>query len=229
MKMLGIIGGAGPMASCQLYKLIIEECQKNYKCKTDQDFPNMTILNYPFANMLTSGATIKNHLFLEKQLKSCIDQLINQKMDIITIACNTLHVFLPKITIPSSSKIIHITQEVSKFAEETNLKKILILATPTTIKYNLYKNSNIKFLHPNEKEQIIINKIISNILAGKITIKDRNLLKNIIKNYDIDGIILGCTELTLLNEKYSINIDSSFKILDSLKILAKAIVKEYFN
>jgi aspartate/glutamate racemase len=47
-KKIGIIGGAGPMASRLLYKKIIQECQQNYGCKDDADFSRNYSYQFPF-------------------------------------------------------------------------------------------------------------------------------------------------------------------------------------
>lgn len=225
MKTIGIIGGAGPMASCHLYKLIIQECQQLYGCIADADFPRMIIINYPFVDMLTVDAGTANRILLIKQLQECIDQLASQGAQVIAIACNTLHTFLPDITIPASCKLVHIAQTTLDYAHQIGCQKLLILATATTIEQRLYATPTIACVTPTAKDQDSIDQIITDILAGKITRKNSQKLSAVIKKYFINGIVLGCTELTLLNKQILSKNNRAIVIFDTLQILAQQVIK----
>ena len=47
-KTIGIVGGAGPIASSFLYSTILEICQKQYKANDYSDFPEIILVSYPF-------------------------------------------------------------------------------------------------------------------------------------------------------------------------------------
>ena len=86
---------------------------------------------------------------------------------------------------------------------------------------------SIECIVPDDNEKNIIHNIIfPNLENGMIIEKDKSILKDlcnkIIKEKNIDGIILGCTELPLiLNEN-----DFSICVLDTMEIHIKSILEK---
>lgn len=234
-KKIGIIGGAGPMASCQLYKEIINECQQTYNCTNDNDFPEIIIINYPFSNMLYEyQETDRKQLTTE--LQACFDKLAKGKVDIAAIACNTLHAFLDDVII-SVPKFVHIVRATITYAQTLNLNRLFILGTETTIQANLYKQGMTTCITPTPEDNVIVNAIIQNILKGNITKSDAVQLESLVSAYfqktPFDAVVLGCTELPLLNTVFPLNITDihrgTLPVLDTIKILAKTLVKKAFT
>lgn len=229
---IGIIGGAGPMASCKLYEKIIKICQKNYNCKDDKDFPEIHIISYPFSDMLTVSDCKINQNNLICELQMCFNNFLNNDINITAIACNTLHTLVSK-GIKTTSNFIHIADATLAHAQDKGCKKLLILGSQTTLNFKLYVSQSIECITPDLNEQIIINNVIDNILAGNITLSDSELLKNIIRSYaltnDVDGVILGCTELPLLDEEYPLivyNLEKKVLVFDTIEILAHELIKK---
>ena len=224
-RSIGIIGGAGPMASCQLYQLIINKCQDTYGSVQDADFPEINIISYPFAEMLTPSKATKNRTVLIKQLQSCFDRLAQQEAQITAIACNTLHAFLGAVNIPQTCTFVHIAQATHERTQKLAVKNPLLLGTGTTTTSKIYSD----FLTPNQNDQENIDRVITNIMGGHLYIADAQKLSKIINNYSVDGIVLGCTELPLLHAKYPEVIGSCHVVLDTLDILAQKLVHQSFN
>ncbi len=233
---IGIVSGAGPMAGCKLYEKIIKICQKKYNCKDDKDFPEIVIISYPFSDMLTVSDRTINGKKLHNELQQCFDRFSSGNIQISAIACNTLHTLLPD-GIKPTLRFAHIAENTYAFAKENKLKKLLILGTQTTLGLNLYSYSSIESIIPSFADQVTINNIINNILEGNTLLSDAQQLREIIasyaKSHDIDGVILGCTELPLLHEAHSLEVlcDQTKKIhvLDTLEILANELVKRSFK
>jgi aspartate racemase len=163
-----------------------------------------------------------------KQLQYCFDFLAYWGADIIVIACNTLHTLLEYITISSSSTIIHLAHVTLQAAVLKKLKRVLILATSTTVLLGLYQNQEyvyqeklLECLVPHACDQNLIDDIIAHILMGSLDNNYSIQLGNIIARYPVDGVILGCTELPLLCTQWPLHIKNSPVILDSLYIAAQ--------
>ena len=112
---MGIIGGAGPMAGALLFNKIIKICQQRYACASDADFPFISLVNYPFADMLT---TEKNHAILSRQLDEVFRSFTDNRISICAIACNTLHTYLPPI--PKELHLVHMIKETARVVSEKN-------------------------------------------------------------------------------------------------------------
>ena len=233
-KTIGIIGGADPAASCLLYKKIIDCCLSRNDCHHGEDFPEMVIINYPFARLDDLTDAKKNKVQLDTQLQYCIDKLAQYHVSFFAIACNTLHTFLSGKNLHGTN-IVHIAQETLKAAQLNSSSKLLILATQTTIKKELYKQESIEVFAPNEQEQLLVNQIIDKVEQNKFLEEDAKnliaLINTIRKRTAIDGIVLGCTELSVLHEaypQYFTKKNLELTVFDTTAILAQSIVNKAF-
>lgn len=46
-KIIGILGGMGSESTALFYQKIIQQCQKQYGAKLDEDYPEIFIYNLP--------------------------------------------------------------------------------------------------------------------------------------------------------------------------------------
>lgn len=224
MKKIGIIGGAGPMASCQLYRLLIEEFQQVYGSVNDADFPEIVIVSYPFADMLSVQSREDNRRLLINQLQACFDQLVACNVDIIAIACNTLHTLLSDIVLPAV-ECIDISKVAMAYAERQELSRLLVLATSTTIGLRLYDSSSLECLVPTAQEQRKVDQVIKAVLAGNLSAENVLCLQSIIDCYQVNGVVLGCTELPLLFDTIPSQQKKQLVVLDTLKLLASELAR----
>ena len=212
---IGIIGGAGAMSSALLYRRLIEICQ-SYGCKKDSDFPEIFLTSVPFADMLSEDAD--DEIVLSQLETTITDLLVHNEAKVIGIACNTLHKYLE----PGKwEMVINLPEAVKSYvANHEGFKRPLVLASKTSIKCNLYSRMNAIY-----SDQ---SKVIDSILEGNVTEKELEAVNKSIatitaEHPEVDGIIIGCTDLSLLAEKY--NVDSlNLPVVDSLDVLAHALL-----
>jgi aspartate racemase len=78
-----------------------------------------------------------------------------------------------------------------------------------------FKNIGIEVITPSQNERGIINDIIFKELSiGEFNMVSKEILLNIIRNYKVDAVILGCTELPLI-----INSDDlDLGVLDTIEL-----------
>lgn len=220
MKKIGIIAGAGPEAGASLFMQIIRLYQaQGYK--QDCDFPYITLLNIPFAPMLTLHEIEIHKEVLRQQLQEAFDTL--NKADVIAIACNTLHTLLKAIKVPDK-QFINIVKVTKHALQQQNVTKALFLGTNTSVSLDLYKEA-CDLVYPTDEEQKVIDAIIIDILNNNYS--GSAALTHIVtacreREY-FQGVILGCTELPLLHNREPIKVDTIF--FDTLHILAQALVQ----
>ena len=218
MKAIGILGGMGPEATVELYLRLVQAFQAR-GAVYDKDFPSIYIYNLPSPDVAEKENDI---------LKLLIDSLRKlQKMgsEIIAVPCNTVTCIIDKnVNIPG---FVSIVKETVRKVKECEYKKVGLLCTKLTLKTGVYqsllRNEGIDFVLPTKSEREEITNIILNILAGKKLPTDKLILEKIairmIKE-GADAIVLGCTELPLLFK------NSSIRTIDTIQILAEAIVRE---
>ena len=112
-------------------------------------------------------------------------------------------------------------------------RKVGVLATPTTIKYDLYGKAlcknKIGVFYSGDGTQKLHESIIRKLVAGEKVISDvQKIVRSteiFIKENNLDGIILGCTELPLVFPKKKFD----GRMIDSMDILADKLLERYYN
>lgn len=217
MKKVGIIGGAGPLASALFYQTFIQESYLQVR-----QVPEILLINYPFTRGLTLAERQTNKTVLEDELSYCIKVLEKHQIEIGVIACNTLHQYLQRIP-KTSIAFISLPQIVMEEALANGHKRLLLLGTQNTCRSELYQRTGITMLYPPPSEQNIVDEVIDHVLAGQVDLRDSILLSQMLERLTLsmhfDGVILGCTDLPVLQHYFPMH--SLKPIYDSIKIPAK--------
>jgi aspartate racemase len=225
MKKIGIIGGAGPEAGILLFKNIISLYQQQGSWQ-DNEFPLIHLLNYPFSSMLDVGDAKFNQQRIVGQLQSTINVLEKIPVDIIAIACNTLHTFIP-LTYFQRAQLVNMVECTLNNIKSFNIKKVLFLGTSTSVSARLYKDPDIDIIYLSNDKQDLILECIIRVLKNRHSSYDALILSQIINDYrennEFGGVILGCTELSIIHQMYPIQ--TMLKVFDTLQILALYLVR----
>lgn len=224
---IGIIGGMGPEASRYFYGLIIKYAQEIYHIGKNENFPEIYLASIPVPDFINSA---KNRNKALEMLQEKIIAMNSLPVTFYCLACNTAHLLLADLQKETDKPFISLLDELPKYLQKRKIKKVGLLATPTTIKSGLYvKELNqvgIKIIAPNEKDIPVLGKIIKDTIAGK------NLEENGIKIQKIaasllqtgaDAIVESCTEIPLIFPKQHL-----VPVFDALEILAQAVLKKYY-
>ena len=217
---VGVLGGLGPMASVYFYDMVVNMTD----AKTDQEHVDMIITNRATTPDRTAFIVGSSDEDPSNILIDDAKKLEKYGVDFIVMTCNTAHYFYEKIARSVNLPLVNIVEETIKYAKATNHKKLGILATTGNIKTSLYQNMcekyDMKYLTLDENRQSKVMEIIyDDIKSGKPADMDKfNSIVDYLKENDCDGVILGCTELSIL--KNDNELDGNFYI-DSLEVLAR--------
>ena len=225
MKKIGIIGGMSYESSIHYYERINDGVNKKLGGLTCAE---MLIYNVNFApireKMLKNDwEGIKNSLIpIAKTLEIA-------GVDAIAIATNTIHKIADDIEKEISIPLIQIADCVSKNCIKDKKQKIGLLGTKYTMEENFLKDrlkkNGLEIVIPKSKEEVEeINRIIFDELCkGKIKEASKNYyidcINQMIKEDNIEGVILGCTEIQMLIKDKDIDIpvyDTTQAHIDSL-------------
>lgn len=150
--------------------------------------------------------------------------------DFIVLCTNTMHKVADKIEQGTQIPLLHIADATGECIAKSGIKKIGLLGTAFTMEQSFYKDRLInKFgldvLTPNSEDRKIIHNIIYNELClGNINISSKKEYQRIMASLveqGAEGIILGCTEITLLVGKDDTTVD----IFDTTAIHAEKSVE----
>ena len=225
---IGVLGGMGTYATIHLF----QQYANIFPAEKEWERPRIII-----DNRCTMPSRVRAFLYNEKteqlvnEMAESMQNLINAGCTRILLACNTSHLFLPKIyeTVPKlETKVVHIIYSCVKAIADDGIKEIYLLGSEGTIDSNIYqealKKIGVKCICPEKEEYSMIRECIEAVKQNKYSDKIRELFINLVNRYD--SCILGCTELPILYEKYKDDVDCTF-VYDPLWIGLMKIKRQY--
>lgn len=223
---IGILGGMGTYATINLFRQYAEIFEAN----KEWDRPRIII-----DNRCTMPSRVRAFLYKEnvdeliKQMSESIRNLINMGGDNVKIilACNTSHLFLPRIYElgpEAKNKIVDLISNSVNQIQLDNVNKIYILGSEGTIESGVYnkefEKKGIECQVPEQKEYIMLRDCIEAVKQNKYSDDIENKFIELMSKGDT--ILLGCTELPILYQMYKEKIKNK-KIYDPVLIVLKKI------
>ena len=221
-KVLGVLGGMGPLATQLFYKKVIEKTAAS----CDQEHLDMIVLSHATmpdrTKALLGGRTEELFQLLLKDART----LETTGAGVMAIPCNTSHVLADRLQENLSIPIVNMVRETAKHIgasiQEKDVK-IGVLATDGTINTGLYQQElekeGITPIVPCEKTQKLVMKIIYDGIknGGSINYSDFLSIQEELYRENCKAAILACTELSCFKEIYQL---SSYYI-DAMDILTE--------
>ncbi|WP_128331419.1 aspartate/glutamate racemase family protein [Apibacter sp. HY039] len=211
MKTIGLIGGMSWESTAEYYKIINQEIKE-----LAGGFHSAQIVLYSVDFDVIEKFQSENKWDEAGNFLCQVAQNLERAgADFIIIATNTMHKVFSQIQKSVSVPLIHIAEPVLAQLKELNLNKLLLLGTKYTMEQTFYKEEYIKnginIVIPWQEEIDLVNDIIYNELClGKFLHSSESMLINIInkavEQENIQGVILGCTELELLLQQDQIQL-----------------------
>lgn len=203
---IGMIGGIGPESTVDYYQRLIKLYQKSISF---DDYPEIIINSINMTAMLELVAE-KSWDALTDMLVQELNSLYKAGVKLAFIGSNTPHIVFQQVMKESPLALVSIVEAARVEAEKLGLKKLGLLGTQFTMQSSFYQSdfgqSGIEVVVPNREEQRYIHqKLFSEIELGIFLKETKNgllsIVKRLIADESIDGVILGCTELPLILTK----------------------------
>ncbi len=224
-KPIYILGGMGPQASVELYRLMIEKSQRDYGAVNNDDYPELVIHSLPVPDFIGNEEAKTEALLM---LQNAASGISAESYGCFGIACNTVHLLAPEITKHTKTPLVSMIDEVSDVVANKGVKTVGLLASPTTIKSRLYQEAlaihNIKVVTPGAADMRIVELAIRAVVAGKPLTVHSDRLRRIVDALYASGaeeIVLGCTELPLIFAKME-----DLSVVSSLEVLADSLLRK---
>jgi aspartate racemase len=198
-KLLGILGGMGPLASAELlhtiYRLNVRE--------PEQEAPPCLLLSDPSIPDRTAAILAGDTRELVERIDQALAHLLDAGADRIVIACVTAHAVLPEIPEPRRSRVIPLLDLAIDEVAATG-RQHLLLATQGTRRARIFEN------HPrwgevahlvrwtDDDDQRRIHETVYRFKHAEPDEESLDWIATLPAKYGIDGLIFGCTELHLL-------------------------------
>ncbi len=212
MKTIGMLGGMSWESTVTYYQLINQQVKKQlgglHSAKIvlhSVDFAEIEALQH-------SGDWDKTAQILSQAARS----IQASNADCLMICTNTMHKVADQIVKEIDIPLIHIADATAEKLLENNVSKVGLLGTAFTMEQEFYKGRltdkyGIEVVVPNSIQRRTVHDIIYNELCrGKISDSSRQSYLEIIDslvNEGVEGVILGCTEISLLVKPEHTSVD----------------------
>jgi aspartate racemase len=225
MLRVGIVGGLGPESTVDYYRRILEEWQRAGGANT----PPM-IIDSLDANTALRLAGSDRPAFTAYILDSVL-RLARAGADFVVITANTPHLMFNELAAESPVPMISIVEVCADEAERLGLKRLGLLGTRFTMEAPFYPDvfsrRGIEIVVPADSDRTWVHsRYVDQLLKGDFRDETRSefteLVERLRSKAQIDGVILGGTELPLLLGSEAI---AGRPVLDTTRLHVRAIVR----
>lgn len=225
MKKPGLIGGVTWASTVDYYRIINELSNKELGHHDTLEVLLYSVNFEEVLQMMNQKLWQEIGILLTEKAQSLKDA----GAEFFAICSNTLAKVGHQVSEATGLPILDMVASVARAIQKRNLEKVGFLGTAFAMKDSYYrdglKSFGIEAFIPEEKEMETVHRIIMEELAyDKLKPESRNTILNIIdrmrQEHNIEGVILGCTELPMLVKQT----DADIPAFDTAEIHARAIV-----
>jgi aspartate racemase len=157
-------------------------------------------------------------------------QLENAGADGLLVCSNTMHRMAEKVEAAVSIPLIHIADATAAAVKRTHCRRPALLATRFTMEQDFYKERlrkrhGIEPLVPGQTDREIVHRIIyEELCRGEVRPESKRTYLDLIarlRNSGADGVILGCTEITMLIGQDDLDVP----VFDTTRIHAESAIE----
>jgi aspartate racemase len=201
MTTVGIVGGLGPESTIDYYRRILEGWWREEPATS----PSIIIDSLDVQQGLR--LVEKDRPALIEYLLASLNRLAAAGADFAAMAANTPHVVIDDLDPRSPIPILSIVEACAQEAQRRGLKRLLLLGTRFTMEGDFYPAVFARFgiavVAPEETDRLMVHdRYVNQLLEGEFRDDTRrevvSLIERLRDERQVDGVILGGTELTLL-------------------------------
>lgn len=227
-KALYVLGGMGPQASVEFYRLMIDKAQRSFGVQYNDEYPEVIVHSLPVPDFISDQTKRGIALEMLQQRLSLLSPDVYQSF---AIACNTAHLLAPELVAGTSIKFVSMIDEVGKRLHGSGASRVGLLASPVTIDSRLYQNALhsycIQTIVPEKSELPIIETAIRSVIANEAATIHKKSIEDIADRLierGADFVVLGCTELPVIFRN-----DMPSMYVSSTECLAQALLERYYT
>ncbi|MGG5358652.1 MULTISPECIES: amino acid racemase [unclassified Enterococcus] len=222
-----ILGGMGTMATESFIRLV----NHRVEASKDQDY-----LNYVLFNHATVPDRTAYILDPEKEnpMPYLLDDIEKQNLlqpEFIVLTCNTAHYFFDELQAATEIPILHMPREAAnELVYQKTTGKVAILGTEGSMKAGIYekeiKNLDFEVVKPDRALQDKVNHLIYHDIKENDYLNKElyyEILEEAMERLDCEKIVLGCTELSLIQEFAG---ENPYPVIDAQSILADRTIEK---
>lgn len=204
MKTIGIIGGLGSPSTVKYYEWLTEGVQQRTSGESHGARVLINALDGKDVAAFRRTADDEGEgLFFAEEAR----RLERAGAECILIASNTSHRNAPWVEKAISIPLIHLAKATGEAVAKAGQSKVILLGTATTMKSRFYtsilSDCGLEVFVPEDLDcefmsEAIYNRLILNIVDPCDRARFAAITQELVGRHMAEAVILGCTELTLL-------------------------------
>lgn len=222
MRTIGLLGGMSWESSAEYYRLLNEHVRVRlggHHCArcvlASLDFAEVVALQRAEA-WDQAGA----------MLADAARGLERAGADLLVLCTNLMHRVADDVAAAVDIPLLHIADVVGEHARRAGMRRVGLIGTRATMEQPFYRarlgdRFDVEVLVPDEPDRTVVDRIVYDELTrGRIEPASRDRVQQVISRLagrGADGVILGCTEITLLIGPD----DGDVPLLDSTRLHAR--------
>lgn len=201
MKTVGIVGGLGPESTVDYYRRIL----KGWEREDPSTAPPIVIDSLDVRRALRLVESDRPALI--EYLLASLRRLAGAGVDFAVMTANTPHIVFDELVARSPVPLVSIVEVCAEEAQQRGLGRLALLGTRFTMEAPFYPavcaRYGIDVVPPNDEDRAWVHeRYVGELLRGEFRDDTRrrfiSLVNRLRKAENIDGVILGGTELPLL-------------------------------
>lgn len=222
-RILGVIGGLGPMATAYFYELVVSGTE----AASDGEHIETIIHSCPQIPDRTAYILDNSRPDPYPDLFRIGGELKSLGASVIAVPCVTARIFKERLQEDLGLPVIYGVDETAERLSAAGVTRAGVMATDGSLKAgilgNVLESHNITPVFPDEKfQKEVMGLIYDEVKAGKVPSLERfSAIREHLKAAGAQAFILGCTELSLINRYHELPSDC----FDILEVLAEESVR----
>jgi aspartate racemase len=202
-RVLGIVGGTGPESTVDYYRSLVATSRRR---RPDGTYPRV-VINSIEAGRVFENLAVADWAAVGRDLGPAIAALAAAGCRRALLASNACHLAFDTIEPSPAIPLIHIVEMARDAAIRGGHRRLGLLGARFIMESDLYPSrfadARIEVVPPNEPERRVVHEIyFGELVQGVIRDESREALTNVVATMrdadDLDGVILGGTELALI-------------------------------
>jgi aspartate racemase len=223
--LIGILAGMGPRSTAPFVDLVIDECQRQYGARDDEEFPPMMIYALPAPFYLDRPI---DHDALRAAICAGLRKLASTGVAFVAMPCNTAHIYYDDLAACVDVLLLNMVDEAQR-AVPAGGRRVALLATRPTVEAGIYQAALARAgleLAPPADRQGQIDRLLAAIKSSPDRREAEGMWRALLAELVADGIdmaLLACTDLNVVSAASPPGIT----VLDATQCLAAATVREW--
>ena len=206
-KVIGIIGGMGPLATADLYRKLVLHTD----AAADQEHPRVVIdSNTDIADR--TAALLHGGADPVPEMIRSVKRLESIGAEVLIMPCNTAHCFYEQLAAAASVPLLHMIALTRDALKRRGVRTAGLLATDGTVETGIYQKtfagSGIELLTPPPADQrAVMGVVYDGVKAGELSYDASAFQAGCEHLLDrgAETLVLGCTELPPAFELYRLD------------------------